>query len=282
MLAANAAAESKHEPRIPTSRPCDGWRTVLAECAPFPESIDVRLICALGARAFSSSNAQAEAIAHALAGRHVVTVTPTASGKKPSLRSHRLDAILKDPASARVLFRRRALRAGSIADFRRWPDALDQQDRIIQPEQSGTSEAVRSETPIPRTRTSTIGVSQRMTPTRRPTLVDPSGGRAQIVSSNPRHAPLGILPHHPRWAKLFGACGSSSSTSCNMIIAAFSAAIWANIHPPPAVALCRHYGSEPTFICSSATIANPRDSPSAWLCCLPFRARREKAAHRAV
>ena len=52
-------------------------------------------------------------------------------------------------------------------------------------------------------------------------------------------------------------CGSSSSTSCTRI-AACSAAISANILRR-LQRVCRHYGSDPIFICSSATIANPRE-----------------------
>jgi len=67
----------------------------------------------------------------------------------------------------------------------------------------------------------------------------------------------GILPHHPRWAKLFENLryvvidelhayrGVFGSHLCNVLRRLRR--------------ICRHYGSNPTFICSSATIANPRD-----------------------
>src|SRR5437762_7433884 len=67
----------------------------------------------------------------------------------------------------------------------------------------------------------------------------------------------GILPHHPRWAKLFENLryvvidelhayrGVFGSHLCNVLRRLRR--------------ICRHYGSNPTFICSSATIANPRE-----------------------
>src|SRR2546423_4783700 len=81
--------------------------------------------------------------------------------------------------------------------------------------------------------------------------------RAHIVLSNPDMVHSGILPHHPRWAKLFENLkfvvidelhayrGVFGSHLCNVL--------------RRLQRICRHYGSNPTFICSSATIANPRE-----------------------
>src|SRR5262245_58723464 len=53
---------------------------VPASFAPFPEHVDERLTRVLQARAIEQLYThQADAIAHALAGRHVVVTTPTAS-----------------------------------------------------------------------------------------------------------------------------------------------------------------------------------------------------------
>src|SRR5437867_2176095 len=50
--------------------------------AAFPEGLDPRLLAALVARGITRLYThQAEAIVHALGGRHVVVTTPTASGK---------------------------------------------------------------------------------------------------------------------------------------------------------------------------------------------------------
>ena len=67
----------------------------------------------------------------------------------------------------------------------------------------------------------------------------------------------GILPHHPRWAKLFENLryviidelhayrGVFGSHLCNVLRRLRR--------------ICRHYGSDPVFLCSSATIQNPRE-----------------------
>ena len=81
--------------------------------------------------------------------------------------------------------------------------------------------------------------------------------RAHIVLSNPDMVHSGILPHHPRWAKLFENLryvvidelhayrGVFGSHLCNVLRRLRR--------------ICRHYGSNPVFLCSSATIANPRE-----------------------
>ena len=75
--------------------------------------------------------------------------------------------------------------------------------------------------------------------------------------SNPDMLHSGILPHHPRWAKLFENLrfividelhayrGVFGSHLCNVL---------RRLHR-----IARHYGSNPQFICSSATVANPRE-----------------------
>ena len=80
--------------------------------------------------------------------------------------------------------------------------------------------------------------------------------RAHIALTNPDMLHAGILPHHPRWAKLFENLkyvvidelhayrGVFGSHLCNVL--------------RRLQRICRHYGSSPQFICSSATIANPR------------------------
>ncbi|HKB10218.1 MAG TPA: DEAD/DEAH box helicase, partial [Vicinamibacterales bacterium] len=64
----------------------------------FPEAIDPRLTQALASRGVQRLYThQAAAIGHALAGRHVVVTTPTASGKTLCYNAPVLNAILQDP-----------------------------------------------------------------------------------------------------------------------------------------------------------------------------------------
>ena len=103
--------------------------------------------------------------------------------------------------------------------------------------------------------------------------------RAHLVLSNPDMVHSGILPHHPRWAKLFENLryvvidelhayrGVFGSHLCNVLRRLRR--------------ICRHYGSNPVFLCSSATIANPRELAER-LDRAALRARRARAARRAA
>src|SRR4029453_1162208 len=81
--------------------------------------------------------------------------------------------------------------------------------------------------------------------------------RAHIVLSNPAMLPAGILPHHPRWAKLFENLRFVVIDELHAYRGVFGSHL-ANILRRLR-RVCRHYGSDPVFICSSATIANPRE-----------------------
>jgi DEAD/DEAH box helicase domain-containing protein len=77
------------------------------------------------------------------------------------------------------------------------------------------------------------------------------------VLSNPDMLHSGILPHHPRWAKLFENLKFVVIDELHAYRGVFGSHL-ANILRRLR-RVCRHYGSDPTFICSSATIANPRE-----------------------
>src|SRR6185369_4071651 len=90
-----------------------------ASYAPFPDATDPRLKEALRARGIDQLYThQAEAITHALAGRHVVTVTPTASGKTLCYNVPVLNSILTDNSSrALYLFPTKALAQDQLAEL---------------------------------------------------------------------------------------------------------------------------------------------------------------------
>src|SRR5436305_5990236 len=70
---------------------------VAAQYAPFPAALDARLTRALAARGVEQLYThQADAIEHALGGRNVVVITPTASGKTLCYNAPVLNAILSD------------------------------------------------------------------------------------------------------------------------------------------------------------------------------------------
>ena len=211
-----------------------------ANYAPFPAEADPRLVNALAARGIEQLYThQAEAFGHVLAGRNVVTITPTASGKTLCYNAPVLDAILKDPSTrALYLFPTKALAQDQLAELHAMTELVSARSR-----QDG--EAAPD-----------IGVFtyDGDTPSDARRAIR---GKAHVVLSNPDMLHSGILPHHPRWGKLFenlkfvvidelhayrGVFGSHLSN------------ILRRLHR-----VCRHYGSDPIFICSSATIANPRE-----------------------
>jgi len=207
---------------------------VAAELAPFPAALDDRLTRALQSRGIDRLYThQADAINHALAGRHVVVVTPTASGKTLCYNAPVLNAILRDPSGrALYLFPTKALAQDQLAELQVMCEAIDRAsgDRIGVFTYDG-------DTPQDARRT--------------------IRSRAHLVLSNPDMVHSGILPHHPRWARLFENLryviidelhayrGVFGSHLCNVLRRLRR--------------ICRHYGSNPLFLCSSATIANPRE-----------------------
>ena len=77
---------------------------VAAQYAPFPDGLDPRLTTALASRGISQLYThQAEVIDHALAGRHVVVITPTASGKTLCYNAPVLNAILAGSLEPRAV-----------------------------------------------------------------------------------------------------------------------------------------------------------------------------------
>ena len=100
------------------------WRRFPAEpaqFADFPAAINDRLRAALAADGIARPYVhQAEAMAHAIEGRHVVTVTPTASGKTLCYNAPVLSAILREPATrALYLFPTKALAQDQLAELLR-------------------------------------------------------------------------------------------------------------------------------------------------------------------
>jgi DEAD/DEAH box helicase domain-containing protein len=212
---------------------------VAASYAPFPEQTDPRLRGALAARGIEQLYThQAEAFAHVLGGRNVVTITPTASGKTLCYNAPVLDAILKDPSTrALYLFPTKALAQDQLAELH----ALAE---LVMRERAG-------EDPAPEISVFTYDGD---TPSDARRAIR---GKAHVVLSNPDMVHSGILPHHPKWAKLFENLKFVVVDELHAYRGVFGSHL-ANILRR-LQRVCRHYGSDPIFICSSATIANPRE-----------------------
>ena len=213
---------------------------VAASYAPFPDQTDPRLTNALAARGIEQLYThQAEAFAHVLAGRNVVTITPTASGKTLCYNAPVLDAILKDPSTrALYLFPTKALAQDQLAELHAMTELI-------------TSRAREHEAAAPE-----IGVFtyDGDTPSDARRAIR---GKAHVVLSNPDMLHSGILPHHPRWGKLFENLKFVVIDELHAYRGVFGSHLSNILRRLQRV--CRHYGSDPIFICSSATIANPRE-----------------------
>src|SRR5215212_7535046 len=100
---------------------------VPAQFAPFPDALDSRLRRALVSRGIAQLYThQAQSIDHALAGRNVVVITPTASGKTLCYNAPILHAILQDPSSrALYLFPTKALAQDQLAELQAMCEAID-------------------------------------------------------------------------------------------------------------------------------------------------------------
>ena len=79
--------------------------------------------------------------------------------------------------------------------------------------------------------------------------------RAHVVLSNPDMLHAGVLPHHPRWAKLFENLRFVIIDELHAYRGVFGSHLSNVLRRLRRI--CQHYGSDPVFICSSATIANP-------------------------
>ncbi|MBP1604182.1 MAG: cshA, partial [Acidobacteria bacterium] len=198
----------------------------------FPPGIDPRLRAALARRGIDRLYThQARAIAHALAGRNVVVTTPTASGKTLCYNVPVMNGILADPATrALYLFPTKALAQDQLAEL----------DRLSQE--------------ISRAAEVDVGVFtyDGDTPQDARRAIR---GRAHVVLTNPDMLHSGVLPHHPKWAKLFENLRYIVIDELHAYRGVFGSHLGNVLRRLRRV--CEHYGSSPTFICSSATIANP-------------------------
>ena len=217
---------------------------VAATYAPFPAEADERLKTALAARGIEQLYThQAEAFEYALAGRNVVTITPTASGKTLCYNAPVLDAILKDPSSrALYLFPTKALAQDQLAELHALAELIMQQSAC------GPGELKEAATEIG------VFTYDGDTPSDARRAIR---GKAHVVLSNPDMLHSGILPHHPRWAKLFENLKFVVIDELHAYRGVFGSHLSNIMRRLQRV--CRHYGSDPIFICSSATIANPRE-----------------------
>ncbi|MGE5596614.1 MAG: DEAD/DEAH box helicase [Hyphomicrobiales bacterium] len=194
----------------------------------WPEGIDPRLVEVLAKRGIERPYVhQAAAMGEALAGRNVVVVTPTASGKTLCYNAPVLSTVLRNrSARALYLFPTKALAQ----------DQLDELHGLITDlgEEIGTF-TYDGDTP---------GDARR--------AVRAAG---HIVLTNPDMLHTAVLPHHTKWTKLFESLEYVVIDELHMYRGVFGSHVANVIRRLRRI--CQFYGSDPTFILCSATIANP-------------------------
>lgn len=178
---------------------------------------------------------QARAIEHILGGRHTVIVTPTASGKTLCYNAPVLTHLANDPtARALYLFPTKALSRDQTAELNRLITALSSD-----PEISGEQVAYTYDGDTPADQRRTIRQ------------------KAQVVITNPDMLHSALLPHHPRWEVFLRNLKVIVVDELHTYRGLFGSNV-ANVFRRLR-RICRFYGSDPVFVCASATIANPAE-----------------------
>src|SRR5205823_535932 len=201
-----------------------------AEFADWPGGIDRRLRGELERRGLGRLYThQAEAVERVAAGENVCVVTPTSSGKTLCYNLPVLNAILGDSsARALYLFPTKALSQDQVTELMRLVDGLDVDIKTFTYD-GDTPASARSKLPA----------------------------AGHLTVTNPDMPHTGIMPHHTRWVKLFENLRYVVIDELHHYRGVFGSHL-ANVLRRLR-RICRFYGSDPVFICCSATIANPQE-----------------------
>jgi len=201
-----------------------------ARLAPWPAGLDPRLVVAARDRGIEQPYThQTLAVEAALAGEHVVLATSTASGKTLAYNLPVLHTLLNDAsACALYLFPTKALAHDQISNLQSLISDL-QSPISVRPYDGDTPSA------------------------HRPAI----RREARLLVTNPDMLHTGILPYHTRWARLFANLRYVVLDELHTYRGIFGAHVANLLRRLRRV--CRFYGSEPRFVCASATIANPRE-----------------------
>lgn len=196
----------------------------------WPEALDGKLVETLRGRGIARPYThQAAAIGHALEGRNVVVVTPTASGKTLCYNVPVLDTILKHPsARALYLFPTKALAQDQLDELHGLITELGADVRTFTYDGDTPADARRA--------------------------VRSAG---HIVLTNPDMLHTAILPHHTKWMQLFGSLEYVVVDELHSYRGVFGSHLANVLRRLRRV--CHFYGADPTFILCSATIANPAE-----------------------
>src|SRR5713226_2137224 len=245
-----------------------------AQWAEFPAWVHPNLISAYAAKGIRRPYTHQAAAAEAVhAGKNVVIVTPTASGKTLCYNLPVINAILQnEDTRALYLFPTKALaQLAELYDVnQRLESGAGELSHQIEdgPDRMGaatnTGEMHRSaDRPLQK---ENVGETRHSKGTRRFGVFTyggdtPSDARKAIrekghmVLTNPDMLHTGILPHHTKWTRLFENLKYIVIDELHSYRGVFGSHLCNVLRRLQRIA--RFYGSQPQFICCSATIANP-------------------------
>jgi DEAD/DEAH box helicase domain-containing protein len=218
--------------------------------AEIPAAVDPRLREALKRRGIERLYVhQSDAFEHVQAGKNVVIVTPTASGKTLCYNLPVLNLLLRDEgACAMYLFPTKALSEDQLHEFHGAVEEMGSEIRAFTYDGDTPQDARKA-------------IRQR----------------ANVVLTNPDMLHSGILPHHTRWARYFENLRYVVIDELHYYRGVYGSHL-ANLLRRLR-RICEFYGSTPQFICCSATIANPRELAEA-LTARPFELIERNGAPR--
>ena len=202
-----------------------------AELCPFPSDLDERLVNVLRQSGIEELYShQAKAYSLLMEGKNIVVVTPTASGKTLCYNIPVIDSILKNKsARALYLFPTKALSYDQLEGLGNMLVSLEENDINSFTYDGDTPKDIRK------------------------TVRE----KSKIVLSNPDMLHKAILPHHTKWNSLFSNLKYVVIDELHNYRGVFGSHVANVIRRLKRIS--RHYGSNPQFILSSATIANPME-----------------------
>lgn len=195
-----------------------------------PEQVDPEIARALANRGIEKLYShQAKSYEITTAGKNVVVVTPTASGKTLCYNLPVFHFLRNEPnGRAFYLFPTKALAEDQRQEFQRMSDEL-----------GGGITAFTYDGDTPKDARKTIRE------------------RANVVLTNPDMLHTGILPHHTKWAKCFENLKYFVIDELHYYRGVYGSHLANVIRRLKRI--CAFYGSNPIFICCSATIGNPKE-----------------------
>jgi DEAD/DEAH box helicase domain-containing protein len=165
-------------------------------------------------------------------GKNVVVVTPTASGKTLCYNLPVLNEVLENPDTrALYLFPTKALAQDQLAELQDLGTRLDDSFGVFTYDGDTPSDARKA-----------------------------IRERGHIVLTNPDMLHTGILPHHTKWMRLFENLRYIVLDELHTYRGVFGSHLANVLRRLKRVA--KFYGSDPQFVCCSATIANPGELAS--------------------